>query len=328
MPWTRAAALSVCFWLCSTAIAFQRPSDDTAVSIVPRVRMDAPDAPVLPRTRLRVDSALVQIPVHVTTPAGASVTGLTRENFQLFEDNVQQKIAHFAMEDAPISIGLLFDASGSMHNKMQQSSEAAANFFKTANADDEFFLVEFNDRPKLTVPFTPDSGELYQRILHTRPFGRTSLLDAIHLALVHMKNARNLRKAIVILSDGGDNRSRYTAREIKNAMLESDVQLYAMGIFDPDESRKRTPEEQNGPQLLEELAEQSGGRLYTVDHLDDLPAISARIGNELRNQYVLGYFSTNDTRDGKYRRVKVQLLAPPQQDLRIHHRPGYHAPAE
>lgn len=329
MPWTRAAALSVCVWLCSTALAFQTPTDDTAVSIVPRIRMDAPDVPVVPRTRLRVDSALVQIPVHVTTAAGASVTGLTRENFQLFEDNVEQKIAHFAMEDAPISIGLLFDSSGSMHNKMWQSSEAASKFFKTANADDEFFLVEFNDRPKLSVAFTPDSDELYQRILRIRPFGRTSLLDAIHVALVNMKNARNLRKAIVILSDGGDNRSRFTAREIKNAMLESDVQLYAMGIFDPDESRKRTPEEQNGPQLLEELADQSGGRLYTVDRVDDLPAISARIGNELRNQYLLGYFSTNEARDGKYRRVKVKLIAPPRMpDLRTYHRPGYHAPAE
>jgi VWFA-related protein len=299
------------------------------VSIVPRIRLGAPDVPAVPRTRLRVDSALVQIPVHVTTAAGASVTGLTRDNFQVFEDNVEQKITHFAMEDAPISIGLLFDSSGSMQDKMRWSSEAAAQFFKTANDDDEFFLVEFNDRPKLTVAFTPDSDELYQRILRARPFGRTSLLDAIHLALVHMKNARNLRKAIVILSDGGDNRSRYTAREIKNAMLESDVQLYAMGIFDPDESKRRTPEEQNGPQLLDELAEQSGGRLYTVERLDYLPTISARIGRELRNQYLLGYCSTNDSRDGKYRRVKVKVVAPPRMpDLRTYHRPGYHAPAE
>ena len=286
-------------------------------------------APNIPRTRLRVDSALVQIPVHVTTAAGASVTGLKQDNFRLFEDDVEQRIAHFSMEDAPISIGILFDSSGSMHNKMRQSYEAATAFFKTANPEDEFFLVEFNERPKLTVPFTPDSDELYQRILRVHPFGRTSLLDAIHLALVHMKNARNLRKAIVILSDGGDNRSRYTAREIKNAMLESDVQLYAMGIFEPEETRKRTSEEQNGPQLLGALADESGGRLYTVDRVDELPIISARIGNELRNQYMLGYFSSNDSRDGKYRHVKVKVLSPPETpSLRTYFRLGYHAPSE
>lgn len=330
MPWTRAALPSICLLLCFPGLAFQTPSDDTAVVIVPRAGFDPMGgAPNAPRTRLRVDSALVQIPVHVTTAAGTSVTGLTKGNFQLFEDNVEQKITHFAMEDAPISIGLLFDTSGSMSNKMRQASEAASEFFKTANPEDEFFLVEFNDRPKLLVPFTPDSDELYRRILRTRPFGRTSLLDAIHLALGQMKHARNLRKAIVILSDGGDNRSRYTAREIKNAMLESDVQLYAMGIFDDDESRKRTTEEQNGPQLLAELADQSGGRLHTVDRVDYLPYISARIGRELRNQYLLGYNSTNDARDGKYRRVKVKLIAPPAMpDLRTYHRSGYHAPTE
>jgi VWFA-related protein len=328
MPWTRAAVLSVSLWLSSSAIAFQSPHDDSSASIAPRMAMEL-TAPSIPRTRLRVDSALVQIPVHVTTASGASVTGLKRDNFHLFEDDVEQKITHFAMEDAPTSIGLLFDASGSMHNKMRQSYEAAAAFFKTANPQDEFFLVEFNERPKLSVTFTPDSDELYQRILRVHPFGRTSLLDAIHLAMVHMKNARSVRKAIVILSDGGDNRSRYTAREIKNAMLESDVQLYAMGIFEPEETRKRTLEEQNGPQLLGDLADQSGGRLYTVDRVDELPLISARIGNELRNQYVLGYVSTNDSRDGKYRHVKVKLVPPPDMpSLRSYNRQGYHAPSE
>jgi VWFA-related protein len=313
-------ALAACFLLCSTGLAFQSRFADTAAS---------GDLINIPRARLRVDSALVLIPVHVTTPAGVSVTNLTKENFQLFEDNVEQKITHFAKDDAPISIGLLFDASGSMHNKMRQASEAAAEFFKTANAEDEFFLVEFNERPKLTVPFTPDSDEIYQRITHTRPFGRTSLLDALHMALLEMKHARNLRKAIVVLSDGGDNRSRYTAHEIKNAMLESDVQVYAMGIFEHGDPRKRTPEEQNGPHLLDELAEQSGGRLCTVDNLDDLSSISARIGNELRNQYQLGYSSSNDARDGKFRRVKLKLTAPPETpNLKTYYRQGYHAPAE
>jgi Ca-activated chloride channel family protein len=306
----------------------QSPSE--TVSVIPRRGPDALPLSVLePRSHLRVDSTLVLIPAHVTTQAGTSVTNLTPEHFRLFEDNVEQKITHFAKDDAPISIGLVFDSSGSMHNKLRKSSEAAATFFKTANAEDEFFLVEFNEHPKLTVSFTPDSGEIYRRIAHIRPFGRTSLLDAIHLALGHMKSAHNLRKAIVILSDGGDNRSRYTTSEVKNAMLESDVQMYAMGIFDPEEIRRKTSEEEKGPKLLDELAEQSGGRLYYIENIDDLTAISARIGNELRNQYLLGYSPTNASRDGKFRRVRVNLSAPPEMpNLRSYYRHGYYAPME
>jgi Ca-activated chloride channel homolog len=297
------------------------------VNIIPRTRQTA----VVAKTEtipadLSVDVPLVLIPVHVTTPLGASVTDLKKDNFRLFEDEEEQTITHFAKEDAPISIGLLFDASGSMRNKMKKSLEAAAAFFRTSSPDDEFFLIEFNEHPKLAVPFTSDSGEIYKRIVHTRPVGRTSLLDAIHLGLAQMKGARNLRKAMIILSDGGDNRSRYTERDIKNAMLEADVQVYAMGIFDSADGRKRTPEEQNGPALLEELAEQTGGRHYPVKNLDELPDVCARIGNELRNQYVLGFAPSNVRHDGKYRRVEVKLSAPDDMPpLRVNYRKGYYS---
>jgi Ca-activated chloride channel family protein len=315
-------------FLCSAALAFQASS--VSASIAPRFKLDpSAGAAAIPQTRLRVDSSLVLIPVHVTTPAGTSVTTLTKEHFQLFEDGVEQKITQFAKDDAPISIGFLFDTSGSMTTKIRKSSEAAATFFKTANADDEFFLVEFNDRPKLTIPFTPDSDLIYRKIARTRPFGRTSLLDAIHLAMVQMKSARNLRKAIVVVSDGGDNRSRFTSSDIKSAMLESDVQLYAMGIFDLDDLRKHPVEEINGPQLLDDLAEQTGGRSYTVEDLNDLDSISARISNELRNQYLLGYSPSDGSRDGKFRRVRLKLNAPADMpDLRTYYRHGYHAPAQ
>jgi Ca-activated chloride channel family protein len=271
----------------------------------------------------------VLIPVQVTTAAGTSVTDLKKENFQLFEEGVEQTVTHFTKDDAPLSIGLLFDTSGSMNNKMRKAADAAATFMKFSNVDDEFFLVEFNDRPKLTIPFTTDSDLLYSRIIRTRPFGRTSLLDAIHLGLVQMKHARNLRKVMVILSDGGDNRSRFSRSEIKNDMLESDVQLYAMGIFDLEDMHKHPVEEQNGPQLLDELADQSGGRLYTVENLQDLQSISERISNELRNQYLLGYSPTNDARDGKFRRVKLKLDTPANlPNLRTYYRHGYYAPAQ
>jgi Ca-activated chloride channel family protein len=212
---------------------------------------------------------------------------------------------------------------------MQKSSEAAGQFLRTSNPEDEFFLIEFSERPRLSLGFTQDSAGIQKRILHAKPLGRTSLLDAVHLALSQMKKARNSRKALVILSDGGDNHSRYSEGEIKEAVRESDVQVYAMGILDPNDSPKRAPEERNGPRLLDELARESGGRFFPVESLDDLPDVCARIGTELRTQYVLGYAPTNAARDGKYRRVKVTLavpeMAPP---LRVRHRPGYYAPAQ
>ena len=310
---------------CPFGFSFQLLADGP-ITISPRAKSASS-----PETQpvLRVDSCLVQIPAHVTTVMGSSVTNLSKESFRVFEDNVEQTVSDFAHDDAPISIGVLFDTSGSMQNKMQKSSEAAAAFFRTAGGEDEFFLVKFSGRAKLTVPFTPDSGELYREIVHTKPFGQTSLLDAVHLALAQMKRARNLRKALVIVSDGGDNWSRHTVRQVKSVLIESDVQIYAMGIFDSNYFVKHSREERRGPQLLSELADQSGGRHFPVDNLDDLPAIASRIGRELRDQYVLGYYSSNGARDGKYRQIKLNIAAPTGSSLlRAYYRQGYYAPIQ
>jgi len=267
---------------------------------------------------VRVDVRLVQIPTLVTTPSGAPVTDLKADSFHIFEDGVEQAITHFSSEDEPISIGLLLDTSGSMRAKMWRASKAAIAFLKTANADDEFFLVEFNDRPKLVVPFTANSVAMYKKIAHAKAVGRTSLLDAIRLALLEMTNAKNTRKAILIFSDGGDNRSRYTEREIEAAVREADVQVYAMGIFDPDEAHRKPIEEKNGPKLLEDLAEDTGGRHYPVDQLDQLPAVAEKIAAILRSQYVLGYAPSNLNAAG-YRRIEVKVPVP----LRAHYRSRY-----
>jgi Ca-activated chloride channel homolog len=314
-------------WFCSAGMAFQKPSGSDRVTIATRAAVRP--ATELSPAHLRVDTSLVLVPVHVSTPLGVSVTDLNKTNFKVFEDNVEQAITHFSKDDAPLSIGLVFDASASMKNKLHKSSEAAAAFFKTANKEDEFFLVEFNERPRLAIPFTFDSEELYNHIVHTKTTGRTSLLDAIHMALLQMKKASNSRKAIVIVSDGGDNCSRYSVGQIKGALLESDVQVYAMGIFDPDDSpKKRPPEEVKGPELLSQLAELSGGRHYPIDDLNELPRISERIGLELRNQYVLGYSPENLERDGKYRTIKLNLAPPAGMPvLRTQYRHGYYAPA-
>jgi Ca-activated chloride channel family protein len=281
----------------------------------------------LPPTNLRADASMVLVPANVIDAVGAPVGNLHKEDFHVFEDGVEQTITDFALEETPVSVGFLFDSSSSMRNKMRQSSQAASAFFQTANKDDEFFLVEFSESARLSVPFTTDANEVYKHVSHAKPLGRTSLLDAVHLALVQMKRARHTRKAIVIVSDGGDNRSRYTAGQIKNAMQESEVQVYSMGIFDPVDQRKRTPEEKNGPQLLGELSQASGGQYFSVDNLDDLPAIGARIGQELRSQYLIGYSPANVARDGKFRTIQVTLASPAQApDLEVRYRRGYYAP--
>ncbi len=296
------------------------------VAIVPALPPRNPALPPIPPDPLvRVDSALVLIPAHVTTATGAPVTDLSVQNFHLYEDNVEQTVASFSAEEAPISVGLLFDASGSMRNKLAKASEAASRFFSTANAQDEFFLVKISGRAKLVEPFTTDSLGLVQQIRHFRPAGQTPLFDAIHLAMKQMKTARNSRKALLIISDGGDNWSTHTFHEIREALLESDVQLYAIGIFDEDFTRNHAPEEVRGPMLLRVLAAQTGGRLYSVSSLEDLPEIGARISRELRQQYVLGYYSTNTTRDGKYRHVKVRVTSETP-ELRVSFRTGYYAP--
>ena len=281
-----------------------------------------------PEANLRIDTSLVLIPTQVTTREGSPIMDLTRKDFRIYEDGAQQEISYFAKDDAPVSIGLLLDSSGSMRNKKQKSSEAAAAFFKTANSEDEFFLIEFDDHPKLAVPFTRDTDLLYREITHARPYGRTSLFDAIHMALGVMKSAHHDRKALVIVSDGGDNRSRYTFTAIKSDVLEADVQLYAMGIFDPEGTPPGSPEESNGPQVLDHLAELTGGRHFPVLNLGTLPEVSTRIGQLLRNRYLLGYNPLNASRDGLYRGIKLDVIAPADTPVRVQYRKGYYAPQQ
>jgi Ca-activated chloride channel homolog len=202
-------------------------------------------------------------------------------------------------------------------------------FLQAANPEDEFFLISFNDRPELVVSFTPDTEEIQNRTTFFDSKGRTALLDAVYMAMNQMKKARNPRKAVLIISDGGDNSSRYTESEVKAAVRESDVQIYSIGIFESMAGRNRTPEEASGPQLLNEISESTGGRFFSADSLADLPDIAAKIGLELRNQYVLGYSPKNKERDGKFRRVQVRLVKTagmPQ--LKATHRPGYYAPSQ
>jgi Ca-activated chloride channel homolog len=226
-----------------------------------------------------VDLALVN--VTVTDPYGRLVTGLERENFRVFENNIEQEIQYFSSEDVPISIGVIFDISGSMINKVGKAKEAASQFFKTANSQDEFFLVGFNEHAELISTFTNSVEDLQGRLFSVSAKGRTALLDAIYLGLSEMRTARNAKRALLIISDGGDNHSRYNESDIKRLVREAGTQLYSGGIFEPLNYRSRTPEELNGPSLLSEVTELTGGRAFEVENVNELPDIAAKIGAEL-----------------------------------------------
>jgi VWFA-related protein len=278
---------------------------------------------------LRVETTLVQIPVVVTDSLNRFVLGLQKQDFHLIEDGVEQNVAHFSGEDAPLSIGLVFDESGSMDYKLHTSQSAVGQFLKTLNTNDEAFLVEFSEKATLSVPFTSKPEEIQSALTKAQPGGLTAMLDAIHLALQEMKKAKNSRKAIVIISDGGDNHSKYTSKEIESLVREADVQIYAMGVFEPSFSLGLTPEEISGPKLLSEITTQTGGRAFSAALTSDLPSVAARIAVELRNQYVLGYYPKNHARDGKYRTVEVKLAQPPGvSPLKAHWRLGYYAANE
>jgi Ca-activated chloride channel homolog len=313
----------------SVLLAWVLPAaDQEKVQIQPRSKPKTGET-AGPRSNIRVDTTLVQIPVTVTDPLNRFVTGLEAENFRVFEDKAEQKLVQFSNEDAPLAIGIVFDCSGSMGNKLDKSRQAVSQFFKTANPDDEFFLVEFNDNPTLVSPFTHNTEQIQNKLTFTQSKGKTALLDGIVMAMNEMKKAKNPRKALLVISDGGDNNSRYTEGEIKSRVKEADVQVYAIGIYEPASSRGRTAEELSGPGLLTELAEQTGGRQFPVENLNELPDVATKIGIELRNQYVLFYSPSNRERDGKYRRVQVKLVQPKGlPPLRAFWRTGYYAPVQ
>jgi Ca-activated chloride channel family protein len=210
---------------------------------------------------------------------------------------------------------------------LSRAKEAALQFFKTANPQDEFFLIGFNDRAGLLSPFTDNVEELQTRMLTVSAKGATALLDAIYLGLTQMRNARRSKRALLIISDGGDNHSRYSERDIKRLVREADTQLYSIGIFDPIEYRARTPEELNGPSLLSEITELTGGRAFTAENPNDLPDIATKIGTELRNQYVLGYRPTNKAHNARWRKIKVKMRVPKGlPPLSVYAKTGYYAP--
>jgi len=318
--------------LLTSAPAFaQQPQDQVHIT-PPPVKPDPPPQPDIdPSLKthtppMKVDVDLVLVNVTVTDPMNRLVTGLEKDNFQLLEGSKTEDIRHFSSEDAPISLGVIFDMSGSMSDKLERARDAAVEFFKTANPQDEFFMITFSDRPEVLSDFTKSVEDIQGKLIFTIAKGRTALLDAIYLGMDKMREARNSKKALLIISDGGDNRSRYTEGEIRSLVKEADVQIYAIGIFD---FLGKTPEEAGGPRLLDEITEVTGGRTYVLSNTNELADTATKIGMELRNQYVLGYRPSNRNHDGKWHKIKVKLLPPKGlPPLHVYAKTGYYAPTQ
>jgi len=327
-------------WMCVPAFG---QTDVNDVHVLPRVvetprEVEKPPEPAKPNLLasttgmsahvrpLKVDVDLVLVPVTITDPMNRLVTGLDKENFQLYEGNASQQIRTFSSEDAPVSLGVIFDSSGSMASKMDRAKDAVIEFFKTANPQDEFFMITFSDEPEAVSDFTNSVDEIQNKLVFAVPRRRTALLDAIYMGVSKMRQAKYPKKALLIISDGGDNHSRYTEGEIKSLVKEADVMIYAIGIYDRFAS---AVEERLGPQLLSDITELTGGRAFTIDNPNDLGDVATKIGVELRNQYVLGYRPNKIVRDGKWRKIKVKLLPPKGlPPLRVYARTGYYAPQE
>lgn len=274
---------------------------------------------------LRAEANLVNVPVSVFDTRNRVVNHLDARAFHIFEDGIEQEIVAAGQEDMPASIGFVLDTSASMGIKVDLARRAVAEFMSSANPDDEFFLLPFDARPGAVTGFTSQPQEILSRLQAVRPAGTTAMLDAIQTAFRNLRNARHERRALIIISDGGDNHSRATKSEILQMAREANAQVYTMGTYEPTGVRRRTPEELSGPELLTLIAEQSGGRDFPVQRLSDIADAAFRIGFEIRNQYVIAYRPSNQNWDGLYRHITVKLDAPGFPELLSYWRRGYYA---
>jgi len=323
------SSVLACCLACTTLTLAQSSPDEVHINPLPSPKTQQSlekreiayaDAPII---RKSVD--LVMVPVTVTDQMNRIVTGLGQNNFKLFDGKQQQPIKHFSSEDAPVSLGIVLDLSSSMSKKLELARQAVTEFCRAANPLDEFFLVTFADRPELALDFTKEPDEIQRRLAFTGAKGRTALLDAVYLSLNQMRRAQYQKRALLIISDGGDNRSRYTESEIRSMVKEADVEIYSIGIFD---SGSTILEEMNGPVLLEDIAGLTGGRAFAIDNVNLLPALAVKVGVELRNQYMLAYKPDDSQRNGKWHKIKIKLNVPSSLwPLLIHAKPGYYAPA-
>jgi Ca-activated chloride channel family protein len=261
----------------------------------------------IPTQSLKVDVDLVLVNATVTDMEGRYAVGLEKENFHVWEDKVEQKIEYFSTEDAPISVGLIFDASGSMHDTLPYARQAALAFLQTANVDDEYFLVEFNDRPRVTVDTTKDIGKLQGHIIFIPAKGSTALYDAVYMGMEKLKKAAYPKRALITITDGGENHSRYSFSNLRDFVREQNVQIFSIGAEG----------------AINNLVDMTGGYAFHGIGLED---ICQKIAIELKSEYVIGYRSTNQAKDGRWRKVQLKIDTPRGlSKLNVRAKTGYYA---
>lgn len=274
--------------------------------------------PAPPVFKIDVETAFVK--VSVTDPMNRYVTGLEKEHFKVYEDNIEQSIQYFSQEAAPISVGIIFDVSASMKedNNIRKAKNAISRFLQSGNPADEYFLVTFNHKTNLAQTFTDQSSSLQNEAAFQKAGGTTALYDAVYMGLDQIKRASREKKALIVISDGEDNSSRYSSAEIREFAKEIDVQVYAIGHIGPQGT---------GSGELQRIVSMTGGRAFFPNNFNELDYYIDLIHAELRSQYVLGYSPTNKAHDGKWRRIRVKLDAPQGlPKLILHAREGYYAP--
>ena len=277
--------------------------------------------PAFSEATIRLNADLVLVPVTVTETSGKIVPGLNRSDFLLTDEKNPQEVVSFSHENAPVSIGIVFDLSGSMKNKIAEARTAVREFLQNLEEGDEILLVTFNDQAQQRTEFVSDDSAVFNELLLARPKGSTALFDAVALAVRAMRNAHNDRRVLLVVSDGGDNHSRLSQRGLRRILEETEIQIHALGIHD----RPSGMHEASGPQILEDLAEMTGGEHHMVNDASELRALAAKMGLSLHDRYLLGYHPTPSGMSGKWHRIRVKLRAAPH-SYQIYARNGYRMP--
>ena len=324
---SRSGTLRHCFFAMIVALATSchgaAQLDMNEVHVLPRT-MSAPPPALQHVLRTNVDLVLVN--VTVLDQAGRAVTGLEPTNFAVLDDKKPQVVRYASNVDEPISLVVVLDASASMASKLQEARKAFTELVNASNPQDDFGLIIIGDKPRVALHFDDSASNIQNAADALQPDGATALWDGMYLGVKELKNSRHERKAMVVISDGGDNHSRYSVSELRSLLKEADVGVYAIGMFDLYATRL---EEKKGPLQLDEVTSVTGGRVFSAHDSVELSRAVTQISHELRNQYVLGYYASHRSRDGKWRRLKVQLAgSTAQARFRLYAKRGYYAPTE
>ena len=285
----------------------------------------------LPEFRVGIKVDLVMLYASVVDKNNHFVSELEQSQFKVFENGVEQKIESFTHENVPVSMGIVLDLSGSMRGKIEQVNRAARAFLKAGNPDDEFFLIGFNDEVELLHDYTSDIDEISDALEDTVVAGKTHLYDAIYLGVEKAQSGAKSKKALVVITDGNDETSYYSLKELIARIQESDVQVFCIGILDdmPQKGIFRGWSNSGTKQYrdaLVKISEETGGNAFFPQETTGLQSIVAEIASDLRGQYSIGYFSSNTAHDGAFRTVKIELIGKKINDMKIRHRRGYYAP--